>query len=119
MRFLLPESLSSESRVVLEKRAKAAEQRRREREEAEIAAECAAGADAGESGWSLASVTTTPRRKALGSTRRLARRSIVFLRPLTVFKPRRRDDGVMDYNLALMGVGAFLMSLLMVGLVAQ
>ena len=116
IRFLLPESLSSESRAMLAKRAAAAAKRRREREEAEIAAEREYDDAAGESGWSLASVTATPRRggrRAVGASRRFARRGIVFLRPLSIFKPRKRADGTWDANLFFLGIAAFHMSLLM------
>lgn len=113
VRFMLPESLSSESRAMLAKRAKAATQRRREREEAEIAWE--RDADAGESGWSISGVPSTPGgRRAIGATKRFARKGIVVLRPLGVFKPRRGPDGRMDYKLTLIGVATFLCSLLMV-----
>lgn len=119
IRILLPESLSSESRAILAKRARASAQRRREREEAEIAAEHAAGASssgantAGESGWSLATVplaSPNPHR-VRGAARRLGRRGITFLRPIGVFKPRKRADGSWDYNLMLLGVGVFVMGL--------
>lgn len=128
LRFLLPESLSTEARGVLQKRAKAASEAAREREAAErdweesgyarIALVDAADpqADPGASSLSRLSemaVRTRVSRRMLGNLRRLGRRAFVVVRPLAVFVPTERD-GRKDYNLMLMGMTYFLMTFMIV-----
>lgn len=145
-RFLLPESLSRESRAQLTKRAHLASERKRERVQAQVDWEragprrlaerdAAAAADSGvsvgdgngstgppgdsgfsvRSGRSMRGLTTRHRtmRRSLGAGRRLLRRCVWFLEPLTVLLPQRRDDGSRDWNLTLTAAMLFLGSWIM------
>lgn len=167
-RFILPESLSSDSRAALAKRAAAQRERQRTRHAAEIAwegegegvfssianvgaavwgavlrvvaprawerreeerrlldeaygvntdddSDYEMNAEAADSSWSRISGAVrrsrTTRRTA-GTFRRVARKSTTFLKPLGIFKPRV-VNGKRDYNLTMVGLCVFFMSLLM------
>jgi hypothetical protein len=126
--FVLPESLSSESRQILTKNA-------------ELARAAAKRQDAMDREWeatprhrgepterdplvhtessfsriSGADATHSRRRKRLvGNARRLFRRLFMFLEPLTVFAPRELEDGSKDWNLTKVGAGMFLIGCLYV-----
>lgn len=125
-RFLLPESLSSESRLQLSKKAKLAADRRREREQEQMHWErlgprrLAEAADSptsspGDSGWSRVRAATSRHRtvrRSIGSLRRLARRSLWFLEPLKVLIPEK-IDGKRDWNLPIVAFILFLGSWIM------
>lgn len=124
IRFLLPESLSSEARAVLTKRAAAAREAARQAEAAQRRwedlgddsdEEDARDAAAADSSWSRISATprrTRTARRAVGAFRRAFVRVFGFLRPLSVFLPSENDDGTTNWNLTFMGVFVFFTSML-------
>lgn len=119
IRFVLPESLSSDSRKILDKRAKAAKQAAKERDAAERAWEVDGDDEAaGDSGFSSRIATpmrgSRAGRRVLGEMRRMARRAVLPLQPLSVFVPHRNALGVRNYNLLLLGVLSFIMAQMMV-----
>jgi hypothetical protein len=125
MFFLLPESLSSEARVILTKNAQLAKERARRRDQAEREWENETPANeptdplmpiGGDSGWSrLSHAGHSKRRKRLvGNLTRLLRSARAPLQPLAIFLPRERDDGTKDYNLTAAGCAIFCASMLYV-----
>lgn len=129
MFFLLPESLSSEARVILTKNAQLAKERARRRDQAEREWENETPANeptdplmpnpmpiGGDSGWSrLSHAGHSKRRKRLvGNLTRLLRSVRAPLQPLAIFLPRERDDGTKDYNLTAAGCAIFCASMLYV-----
>lgn len=125
MFFLLPESLSSEARVILTKNAQLAKERARRRDQAEREWENETPASepadphmpiGGDSGWSrLSHAGHSKRRKRLvGNLTRLLRSARAPLQPLAIFLPRERDDGTKDYNLTAAGCAIFCASMLYV-----
>ncbi|RSH91465.1 hypothetical protein EHS25_009764 [Saitozyma podzolica] len=123
MFFLLPESLSSEARVILTKNAQLAKERARRRDQAEREWENETPASepadphmpiGGDSGWSrLSHAGHSKRRKRLvGNLTRLLRSARAPLQPLAIFLPRERDDGTKDYNLTAAGCAIFCASML-------
>ncbi|KAL1410824.1 hypothetical protein Q8F55_001767 [Vanrija albida] len=124
IRFLLPESLSSEARAVLTKRAAAAREAARQAEAAQRRwedygddsdEEDVRDAAAADSSWSRISATprrTRTARRAVGTFRRAFARVFGFLRPLSVFLPSENDDGSTNLNLTFMGVFVFFTSML-------
>jgi hypothetical protein len=119
IRFLLPESLSSDSRDILKKRAKAAKAAAAERDAAERAWEVD-GDDTptaeGDSSFSrLAGGVRGSRsaRRVAGFVRRIGRRATLPLRPLSVFWPHKDDQGRRNYNLLLMGILNFIIANMM------
>lgn len=140
MLFVLPESLSSDSRQILKKHAEEAREaakrqdaldRQWEATPAKAAAR-AAGAGAGterepllhnDSTFSRISTSSNNaagvnhsrrRKKIVGNAKRTLRRVFAFLQPLTVFAPRETEDGRKDWNLTKVGAGMFLIGCLMV-----
>lgn len=125
-RFLLPESLSSESRLQLSKKAKLAAERRRERDQEQMHWErmgprrmgsVSPGPESspGDSGWSRVRAATSRHRtvrRSIGSLRRLVRRSLWFLEPLKVLIPEK-IDGKRDWNLPIVAFMLFLGSWIM------
>jgi len=121
--LLLPESLSTEARDFLKKKAKTARQAAKAKEQLELDWENEspslaqpddpllshmAGANYGstlhpqddtgaESGWSRISNNGGGRSKRMkrfiGRFRRLAKRSVAFLEPMAIWLPRTREDG--------------------------
>lgn len=132
--FVLPESLSTQSRIILTKNAEIARanKKRRDAAEREWENETPAAAEVGDpllahaqSSWSLRSngggVISKRRKRIYGRSRRFIKRAFHFLEPLGIFLPRdRRDDEDWDgrrgkdWNMTLVGVALFLMSLMMV-----
>lgn len=135
--FVLPESLSSESRQILKKnaalaRANARRQDELDREWESLPAASARAAanptsrpaterdpllhnDSSFSRISSSNVNHSRRRKKLvGNLRRLVRKTFAFLQPLTVFAPRVLEDGRKDWNMAFVGMGMFFLGCLMV-----
>lgn len=118
IRFLLPESLSSDSRDILKKRAKAAKAAARERDAAERAWELEGDSTPHEGDSSFSRLAAPVRgsrtgRRAVGFALRVGRRAILPLRPLGVFWPQRGEDGHKNYNLLLMGVLHFIIANMM------
>lgn len=126
--FLLPESLSSESRQILSKNAELArvaahrqdtldrewESTPRRRGQASETDPLLQN-DSTFSRISGTDATHSRRRKRLmGNARRLTRRLFSFLQPLTIFAPRELEDGTKDWNLTKVGGGMFLLGLLYV-----
>ncbi|TYJ58953.1 hypothetical protein B9479_000389 [Cryptococcus floricola] len=132
--FLLPESLSSEARVILTKNAALAkdaaarrEAAEREWEDEEVANDAPRAAGDGNresdpllSGWSIVSATNPSRRRKrfAGNVRRTIRKTFSFLDPLTIFFPRTEEDAWTgrerkNWNMTIVGLGLFFMSLLM------
>ncbi|BEJ15357.1 hypothetical protein CspHIS471_0411240 [Cutaneotrichosporon sp. HIS471] len=126
IRFLLPESLSSDSRAILKQRAKAAAAAARERDAAERAWEID-GDDQDqphESESSFARLAGGVRgsrkaRRTMGFTRRIGRRAILPLKPLGIFWPQRGEDGRRKYNLLLIAILNFIMANMMGAVVAK
>jgi hypothetical protein len=126
--FVLPESLSSESRQILSKNAELARAaaKRQDAIDREWEATPRQRADPSErdpllhndSSFSRVTgtnVTHSRRRKRLvGNARRTFRKVFSFLQPLTVFAPRELEDGSKDWNLTKVGMGMFLMGCLYV-----
>jgi MFS family permease len=126
--FLLPESLSSESRQILSKNAelaRAAAQRQDALDrEWESTPRYRGGPserdpllhnDSTFSRISGTDATHSRRRKRIvGNARRIFRRLFSFLQPLTVFAPRETEDGGKDWNLTKVGAGMFLIGCLYV-----
>ena len=134
--FVLPESLSSESRQILQKNAEAARENARLKDAADrewesmpvAAVRAAAHANANaterdpllqnDSTFSRISGTgvnhSRRRKKIVGNARRILRRMFAFLQPLSVFAPRETEDGGKDWNLTKVGAGMFLIGCLMV-----
>lgn len=136
--FVLPESLSTESRQILKKTADVAREAAKRQDAADRewesvpkrAAAAAAGSSSGteaterdhllqnDSSFSRISgngVNHSRRRKRLvGNARRILRRMFAFLQPLSVFAPREMEDGGKDWNLTKVGAGMFLIGCLMV-----
>ncbi|WVQ75612.1 hypothetical protein IAR50_005241 [Cryptococcus sp. DSM 104548] len=139
--FLLPESLSSEARVILTKNAalakdaaarrEAAEREWEDEEAGDDASPRAAGDGAREndpllSGWSFVSATNPSRRRKrfTGNVRRTIRKTFSFLHPLAIFYPRTEEDAwtgkeKKNWNMTFVGMGLFCMSLLMGVLVTK
>lgn len=126
--FVLPESLSSESRQILSKNAdlaRAAARRQdaldrewestpRHRGEASETSALLQN-DSAFSRISGTDATHSRRRKRLmGNARRITRKLFSFLQPLTIFAPRELEDGSKDWNLTKVGAGMFLLGLLYV-----
>ncbi|BEI84547.1 hypothetical protein CcaverHIS002_0411510 [Cutaneotrichosporon cavernicola] len=126
IRFLLPESLSSDSRAILKQRAKAAAAAARERDAAERAWEFD-GDDQDqphESESSFARLAGGVRgsrnaRRTMGFARRIGRRAILPLKPLGIFWPQRGEDGRREYNLILIAILNFIMANMMGAVVAK
>lgn len=128
--FVLPESLSSESRQILKKNAEVARENARLKDAADrewestpVKAVRAVANERdpllqGDSAFSRISgsdVNHSRRRKRLvGTARRILRRTFAFLQPLSVFAPRETEDGGKDWNLTKVGAGMFLIGCLMV-----
>lgn len=126
--FVLPESLSSESRQILSKNAELARAaaKRQDAIDREWEATPRQRGDPNErdpllhndstfSRVSGTDATHSRRRKRLvGNVRRVFRRLFAFLQPLTVFAPRETEDGTTDWNLTKVGLGMFLMGCLYV-----
>ncbi|GMK56859.1 hypothetical protein CspeluHIS016_0306990 [Cutaneotrichosporon spelunceum] len=120
IRFLLPESLSSESRAILKQRSKVAAAEAREREAAERAWEQDGDGDdeprVSESSFSrIAGGVRGSRsaRQTMGLARRIGRRALLPLRPLGIFWPQKGEDGHTDYNLLLVAILHFVIANLM------
>jgi hypothetical protein len=131
--FILPESLSSESRQILTKNAdlaKAAAKRQdtldrewestpRHRGEP-TENDALLQNDSTFSRISGTGATHSRRRKRLvGNLRRATRKLFSFLQPLTIFAPRELEDGSKDWNLTKVGAGMFLLGLLYVSLASS
>jgi hypothetical protein len=126
--FVLPESLSSESRQILSKNAdlaRAAARRqdaldrewestpRHRGEPSETSA--LLQNDSTFSRISGTDATHSRRRKRFtGNVRRVFRKLFSFLQPLTIFAPREMEDGSKDWNLTKVGAGMFVLGLLYV-----
>ena len=133
MLFVLPESLSTEARVILSKQAELSREQAKRRDVAErewedevlahepddpiVTPSRSAGVL---SGWTdlVSHASHSKRRKrAVGNARRLLRRIFGFLQPLGIFLPRDRDDGSgRDWTMAFLGCAMFCYSLMMVSL---
>lgn len=120
LRFVLPESLSSDSRAMLAKRAKAASQAKKDRDVAERAWEADGDEETpvrGDSGFSrIATPIRGSRvgRRAVGEVRRMARRAVTPLQPLAVFIPQKLPGGGRNYNLLLLAIVNFIIAQMMV-----
>lgn len=128
MLFLLPESLSTEARVILSKNAKLAQQAVQRRDAAErewenetpareIADPFLSAPTTGESGWSRVSNAghSKLRKRAFGNGQRLGRRMFKFAEPLAIFMPRDKEDGHgKDWTLTLLGCAMFSLSMMWV-----
>lgn len=128
--FVLPESLSSESRQILKKNAEAARENSRLKDAADrewesmpVRAVRAAASERdpllqNDSTFSRISGTgvnhSRRRKRIMGNARRVLRRMFAFLQPLSVFAPRETEEGVKDWNLTKVGAGMFLIGCLMV-----
>jgi len=126
--FVLPESLSSESRQILSKNAdlaRAAAQRQdtldREWESTPRHRGEPSERDPllhNDSTFSRISGTDAThsrrRKRFMGRARRVFRRLFSFLQPLTIFAPRELEDGSKDWNLTKVGAGMFVLGLLYV-----
>lgn len=113
---LLPESLSSQARAHLAKKAAATAETAKRKEDLEREWESEHPSDApNESGFSQGgSAAHSRRRKRLvGNSRRFFKRAFHFLEPLTIFIPKDRDDGGsgMDWNLTLVAFAIFCTSM--------
>lgn len=110
--FVLPESLSTEARAHLAKKAAitAEENRRKDQLQREWESE-EVEADAGASGWSRLSNATGSKtgKKIAGNSKRFFKKIFHFLEPVTMFAPQERSDGRTgkDWNLLLIGVAIF------------
>jgi len=126
--FVLPESLSSESRQILSKNAESAKAASRRQDAIDREWESTprhrgepSERDAllqNDSAFSRISGTDAThsrrRKRLMGNARRVTRSLFSFLRPLTVFAPRKLEDGRKDWNLTIVGAGMFLIGCLMV-----
>jgi hypothetical protein len=126
--FVLPESLSSESRQILSKNAELAKAaaKRQDAIDREWESTPRHRGDPSErdpllqndstfSRISGTDATHSRRRKRLmGNARRVTRSLFSFLKPLTVFAPRELEDGRKDWNLTKVGAGMFLIGCLYV-----
>ena len=131
--FVLPESLSSESRQILSKNAdlaRAAAQRQdtldREWESTPRHRGEPSERDPllhNDSTFSRISgndATHSRRRKRItGNIRRVFRKLFSFLQPLTIFAPRELEDGSKDWNLTKVGGGMFVLGLLYVSTIYE
>ncbi|ORY31622.1 hypothetical protein BCR39DRAFT_525949 [Naematelia encephala] len=120
--LVLPESLSSEARVVLRKNAQLAAEANRRRDAAEREWEDETPDDdrpdplGAESAWSRVSFShaghSRRRKRFVGNAKRMFRRFTMPLRPLAIFLPREREDGRpgKEWNLTWVGCALFLMS---------
>ncbi|CAK9787407.1 unnamed protein product [Cutaneotrichosporon oleaginosum] len=118
IRFLLPESLSSDSRDILRKRAKVASAAQRERDAVERAWEHDGDGVPNDGDSSFSRIAAPVRgnrtaRRAMGFARRIGRRAVLPLQPLGVFWPQKDEDGRRNYNLLLMGVLNFVIANMM------
>lgn len=109
---LLPESLSTQARAHLAKKAAATAEAAKRKEALEREWEAEDPIDEpNESGFSQGGSATHSRRRKrfVGNTRRLARRAFHFLEPLTIFIPKERDDGKsgLDWNLTWVAFAIF------------
>jgi len=128
--FVLPESLSSESRQILSKNAELARAaaKRQDALDREWESTPRHRGDPserdpllhGDSTFSRISGTDAThsrrRKRIMGNARRAFRRLFSFLQPLTIFAPRELEDGRKDWNLTKVGAGMFLLGLLYVSL---
>ena len=130
--FLLPESLSTQSRLILSKNAEIARTKKRRQEQLEREWEnetpqveasdpflSASAGNNGESGWSRITGGGSKRsKKFYGRSRRSIQRLFGFLEPVAIFLPREREEGSWqkgkDWNLTFVGIAVFLGSMLMV-----
>lgn len=113
--FLLPESLSSEARMILDKNAKLAHQAANDRDAAEREWENETPAVELANPLEQRTATSSKRTKRLrGSLRRTFRRATGFLQPLAIFLPREMEDGRKDWSLTFVGCSISCMSMLYV-----
>jgi len=107
--FVLPESLSTEARAHLAKKAAIAaeENRRKDQLQRDWEGEEVAS-DPGASGWSRLNNAAGSRtgKRIAGITRRFFKRMFHFLEPLTMFAPQERLDGGKGKNWNLLFIGA-------------
>jgi hypothetical protein len=112
---VLPESLSSQARSHLAKKAAAAANAAKRKEDLEREWESEHPSDdPNASGFSTGTATHSRRRKRLvGNSRRLFKRAFHFLEPLTIFIPQERTDGKSgkDWNLTLVAFAIFCTSM--------
>ena len=113
---VLPESLSSQARAHLAKKATESAEAAKRKEDLEREWEAEDPSDEpNESAFSQRTTAThSRRRKRLsGNFRRLVKRTFHFLEPLTIFVPKERDDGKsgLDWNLTLVAFAIFCTSM--------
>lgn len=114
--FVLPESLSTEARAHLAKKAAIAAEERRRKDQLQRDWESEeVASDPGASGWSRLNNATGSRtgKKIAGSTKRFFKTVFHFLEPLTMFAPQEREDGGKgkNWNLLLLGIAIFCSSI--------
>ena len=132
MLFVLPESLSTEARVILSKNAELSREQAKRRDLAErewedevlahepeeplVAPSRSAGAISRWADLVSHAGHSRRRKRAVGNARRFLRRIFGFLQPLGIFLPRDRDDGPgRDWTMTFLGCAMFCYSLMMVG----
>lgn len=114
--FVLPESLSTEARAHLRKKAiaQADEQRRKDQLQRDWESEEVVH-EPGSSGWRRLSTAAGSKtgKKIAGNTRRSLKRIFHFLEPLTTFAPQERLDGRpgKDWNLVFIAIAMFCTSM--------